>query len=1191
MYVPGHGDQQLLVRGSDNPVAPATGLNYPIVTAKFWSISCLPAAQNNVYARPPGEGFLATAPDGTRYYFDWLVYFAAGEMMKPGDMAGRSAARPGPAAATRDDLTEAKGVEDRAPTPQHIPWEDEGPARLARSEVWILPSKVVDRYGNSVNYTYDPANPRNVTRIEARDSYGVPEKRAITLSYVNNMIDTVSDGSDVWHYSYHGANLDAVLLPDGSRWDFSAFDSLLASIKMQNTGGCSGLPLLNSAPVSGRISHPSGATAIFDMAPQIHGRSRVPTGCMTNLDGDAPGVPRFFATYSLTGKHISGPGLGQLDWTYAYESATATASFDTDTSAPTTKHVEMSAPDSSKTRYTFGNQYNATEGRLLLTEEGWDGSSTLRSVSQRYRAFDAGPYPRQPGTTAAEVGDGNLNALLMPVDQRVTQQQGVTFTWEVAADVAGFDEFARPRLVTRSSTLGMSRVEATIYTDVLGKWILGQLHTVTSGGKTMLQNNYNLSSGVLDSVEKFGLLQQSMTYNTDGTVATQSDGLGKTTTFTNYKRGIPQNVRYADGSTESAVVKDDGTIASITDAMMFQTSFDYLHGRLSKITYPTAPGDPVWNVTTIGLTQINSAEFDMGPGHWRQDVTTGNSLRTVYLDALLRPAYTATVDIGNPAGSQAVVRNAYDHAGRTSFTSYPRRQFGPAQEPGQPVPRDAALGLGIATQYDALGRLTGTAADSELGILTTATWYDAGFRTSTRDARGNVSTTSFQAFDTPSEDAVTGLTAPEGLIVAIDRDLFGKPRSISRSDSRAASPTSPSVTRRYVYDGYERLCKTIEPETGATVQQLDNANNVSWRAPGTNLTSATVCDQPSVAGNARISFGYDVMNRLRTTSFGDGSATIGRDYWPDGQPKIMSSSGAVWTMNYNSRRLPTTQSLAFEGQTYALNTTYNANGHPVQLDYPVATNSISNRSASYDPDALGRPTHVSAYASNIAYHPSGAISGFTYGNGKLRSMSQNARGLPQVAQDAGVMSDVYGYDENANVIKIADQINAGLNGANTSRVMGYDGLDRLKDANAPGIWGNANYNYDVLDNIRTSTVGGRASTYHYGARNLLDDLQSTASGFNYAYGYDNRGNVTSRGGQGFGFDLGNRLTTAANLDSYVYDGFGRRIKTAAVDGTVTISVYSPAGQLLYTRRTGGPNPAQSTQYIYLHSHQIAEVKK
>lgn len=291
-------------------------------------------------------------------------------------------------------------------------------------------------------------------------------------------------------------------------------------------------------------------------------------------------------------------------------------------------------------------------------------------------------------------------------------------------------------------------------------------------------------------------------------------------------------------------------------------------------------------------------------------------------------------------------------------------------------------------------------------------------------------------------------------------------------------------------------------------------------------------------------------------------------------------------MNYNSRRLPITESLAFEGQTYTFTTSYDGNAHAVQLDYPSATNAISNRSVNYLPDALGRPTRVGTYASGVTYHPGGAVAGFTYGNGKVRTMTQNQRGLPQLAQDGGVIQDVYAYDANGNVASITDQLGNG-----SSRAMAYDGLDRLTVANAPGIWGNASYSYDVLDNLRSSTIGSRVSTYNYGARNLLDSLQSTAAGFSYNYGYDNRGNVTARGNQAFAFDLGNRLASAANLDTYVYDGFGRRVKTTAVDGTVTVTVYNPAGQLLYSRRTGGPNPAQSTQYIYLHSHQIAEVKK
>jgi hypothetical protein len=51
-------------------------------------------------------------------------------------------------------------------------------------------------------------------------------------------------------------------------------------------------------------------------------------------------------------------------------------------------------------------------------------------------------------------------------------------------------------------------------------------------------------------------------------------------------------------------------------------------------------------------------------------------------------------------------------------------------------------------------------------------------------------------------------------------------------------------------------------------------------------------------------------------------------------------------------------------------------------------------------------------------------------------MNQNMRGLPQLAQDTGVLHDSYDYDANGNVTAITDQLGLG-----TSRSMGYDGLD------------------------------------------------------------------------------------------------------------------------------------------------------
>jgi YD repeat-containing protein len=1167
IYVPGVGDQEMLLRADGTP-GPGPLPSYPVVTSKFWYFSCLPALANpsTIFN---GEGFLAISPDGTKYYFDWMAKFFAPGMTK---------SYPGPSylTAPRESPAMQRSVRPAATSVNvgTLPGDDTpnqvANPTLPRNDVWLLPSKVVDKYGNTVFYTYDPAAPSHLLHIESP-----ADNRNLWLTYnADGLVDTVSDGARSWQYGYTGtgagAELTTVTLPDSSYWDFSQLGPLLGQVRYVNDGGCDALPMLGNGPISGSVKHPNGALIAFDLAPVIHGRSHFPRYCQELSTGDKLDIPRYFGTMSVTRKSVSGPGLPSMSWSYDY--GPRNESWDTCTTCVSTKTVSVTDPTGAVSRHVFGNARDTNEGRPLGTETVSPDGTVLQSTSELYREVNAGPYVPFLGYSFVFGGDTELGTKLTPVYQRTTVQQGVNFIWQSS----NYDAFARPQTTLKQSDLNPGRVETTSYYDHPGLWVIGQVAAVdanvvnSSAVKRMVQNTYDPSTASLLTTSRFGLLDKSLTYYGDGTTRTIADGKNQMTTISNYKRGIPRSIVHADGSTESAVVNDNGTIASVTDAAGNTTTFGYdAMFRLASISYPVAPGDPAWNQTTIALTQINTDEFGVPAGHWRQDIVMGQSRSNIVLDALWRPIFSQTYDLDNVAGSLGRTKNLYDHAGRTTFTSYLARDY---------------VDTGVTTQYDALGRPTQVLTDSELGALASQTTYEPGFRKTVRDNRGNPSTYSYQAFDTPAEGAITGITAPEGLLVSINRDVFGKPGSITRSGGGS------SATRSYVYDGYERLCKTIEPETGATLQQLDNANNVSWRAPGSSLTALT-CDLASVPDAAKISFGYDTMNRLTSTNYGDGSAAISRDYWPDGQPKTVSSSGAVWTMNYNGRRLPTTQSLAFEGQTYNLSTVYNANGYPVQLTYPSATNAIATQSVSYAPDALGRPLQVGAYTTAISYYANGAIAGFTYGNGKVRTLTQNLRGLPETARDAGVLQDVYSYDQNGNVTAIADQMNAGPGGANTGRGMAYDGLNRLTVANSPGIWGGATYGYDTLDNLRTSTIAGRVSTYNYGARNLLDSLQSTAGGFTYNYAYDNRGNVTWRNNQSFGFDLGNRLTTAANLDTYVYDGFGRRVKTTSVDGTVMINVYSPAGQLLYTRRTGGPNPAQSTQYIYLHGHQIAEVKK
>ncbi|RKH21497.1 hypothetical protein D7X74_00960 [Corallococcus sp. CA047B] len=1153
LYVPGQGDQQLLLRSPDNTAAPGPVEDYPVVTSKFWSARCLPTLANSTTL---GEGFLVISPDGTKYRFDQLVTYSAKGLTKSLDSLRLRG----------DDTPTRTG----SPTPSPTPLAADHYI-LTRQEVWLLPTLITDRFGNTVQYTYDATHPENVTTISGSDG------RVLQLFYNEarspNLITSVSDGVRTWNYSYrdsnHGiADLHRVTLPDQTSWDFSGTDPLSEELMFLSAASCEDPAYLNPYEVTGTMRHPSGARGSFTLTPTVHGRSNVEKQCRIITGGAMYAlIPRYFYSYALTRKAIEGPGVASMAWTYGY--GPPNASWEPcGAGCPSTKTVTVVDSRNDVTRYTFGNSYNVTEGQLQRVDTGWNGNTALSTRTMRYRAPGAGPYPLRAGAGSYSLGDGDLLARIMPVDQQVITQQGVTFQWTAN----GFDTFARPTSVTRSNSLGYGRGETTTYSDNLGAWVLGQVATVTesSTGKVMALNTYHPTSAALTTASSFGVLDETLTYHPDGTLASRKDGRNQTTTFSNYKAGLPQNTHYPTGATESSVINSIGQIMSTTDAAGFSTSYGYdAMGRLNLITYPV--GDTVaWNATSMVLEPVDTDEYGLPAGHWRQTVSTGNARKVTYLDALFRPLLTRTFDTGDEEGTRRMVLRRFDFNGKPTFESYPQRSISDISESPD----------GANTVYDALGRVISITTASELGDLTTSTDYLNGFVRRVTNARGEVSDTRFWALDQPSEAAPATIVQPYGLTATIARNVFGRTTAIIRGVGGVFSK------RNYVYDAHQRLCKTIEPETGATVQAYDAAGNIAWRAGGLALPSPGNCDSASVMPSRKITYDYDGLNRMTSTLFGDGSPSITQTYTADGLPLTNTSNGAAWTNTYNRRRLLEEEKLDYGGRTYLIHRAYDANASLLKLTYP----DTARTAITYSPNALGEPSGVSGYASSITYHPSGAIAGFTYANGIVHTMTQTVRGLPERVSDTGVLDDVYSYDENGNVIAIED-----LEGPN-SRYMAYDALDRLSRVGAPGRWGDVTYGNDALDNIVSTTVtsGATARTSTHAidyARNRLTSISSNAASYSFGYTYDSGGNIVKRGGQAYAFDLANRMTSATGKAAYAYDGRGRRIKIVKTDGSnqTQLQLYTQDGQLLYGMTAVGASAPVESRYVYLGGTLLADI--
>lgn len=196
------------------------------------------------------------------------------------------------------------------------------------------------------------------------------------------------------------------------------------------------------------------------------------------------------------------------------------------------------------------------------------------------------------------------------------------------------------------------KTENISYSDSPSKWILGLTTRLVVNGVVVDEIAYN-NYGQPSEIRKFGKIQQSLTYNADGTLASAKDGGGNVTNMSSWKLGIPQSIKYQNGTTQSADVDDRGWIKSITDENGYVTTYGYdAMGRLASIAYPS-DDSATWNITAQAFERVSAAEYGLPAGHWRQTVATGNARKLTYYDALWRPLVTREYDAGNEGGLSA----------------------------------------------------------------------------------------------------------------------------------------------------------------------------------------------------------------------------------------------------------------------------------------------------------------------------------------------------------------------------------------------------------------------------------------------------------------------------------------------------------------------------------------------------------
>ncbi|MCE9773599.1 sugar-binding protein [Shewanella algae] len=1151
--IPGIGIEKILVNTAREKV-----------TLKRWKIQC--------FNSPNGyEGFKITDDKGNKYTFDKLKLVQHDKVIQ---------VHPRSSSMTCDDVV----IMCEGPT---LPGggTGSGVAILYKVSTFMLPSRIEDKYGNWVAYEYTGDN---LTKIHANDG------RSILINYMNGNVSSVNYNGKTINYQYNTDNvktLSKVTRPDGKHWSFYS----------EKTNGKPGNRFWNKASrgylenypmgtdcLKGgfaiepyiKITHPDGASGEFFISQEYHGRTEVP-----KMPRDNPHrwnqklvgyhVPKCVSTYSLRKKTLDINGE-ELEWLYDYSSNDGafkgknkqlayginTMALDY-TDLGDLKITEVTKPDGSFERLFFNRRWGWEHNQQVFKDVyNSNGELLSRTRSDVVKG-------QHIGISMLKYDDASSSKILKKTDS-VTLYNDAVEIGKYTTSYTKFNQYDEPEIHKQVNNLNDSIWYKKLYHHNTAINLLNVPAgvMVSRDGVNWKEANrqefYTSGNGIGQVYRSWiaGKHISTNTYHTDGNLLqTSYNGSNRYEKFENYYRGKARKITLpcattngcttVNGSTANTMVallevNADGTTKSVTDFNGNKASYSYNPiGWLTKIDY----ADPKWADKVISYATVTTANDGISgsaiaAGSLRQSISQGNYEKRVYHDALLRPVFTRERDIANGATTRYQAFE-YDHENRQTLASFPSS--------------NAASRVGMATEYDALGRIVTQTRTSDNS--SSSRDYLAGNKVAVTDSEGNTTTTTYLAYGQPTYDKPLLIEAPNTDDISLDYNEFAQVTSIRQGN----------ITEKRLYDNYQQLCKSVRPETGITAYGYNAQRQQIWRALGTN-GSSTSCDAASVPASHKTLLGYDNLGQLRTENFPDTTPDRTYSYDANGNLRALTAGNISWSYLYNSQNAIDKETLSLDGKSFVLDWEYNNLGAVSSLKYP------SGALVDFAPNALGQATKAGNYVTGVSYHPNGQVKQFTFGNGIVRNVEMDTSGRIDLLTDSksGVIKNKLdpSYDGNDNLVRLIDWVDRN----NDIDNLVYDGVDRLLSAD--GRWGTGRYTYDGMGNILSRTLNNVNIGYSY---NNLNQLSKLSGAYAYGYQYDTRGNVIHNGRYPLSYNLGQQMVSAKGIN-YSYDGHSRRVRKTE-SGKNSYSVYSQGGQLLHRVSENG----MKTDSIYLGKTIVAEV--
>jgi RHS repeat-associated protein len=635
----------------------------------------------------------------------------------------------------------------------------------------------------------------------------------------------------------------------------------------------------------------------------------------------------------------------------------------------------------------------------------------------------------------------------------------------------------------------------------------------------------------LTSTDPLGRTSSVAYDSASGTVLTQTDALGHTTTsewnfYTMMGNHTPQNLKSATdalGHKTTLSYTDPGMLSGVTDALGNATRFAWGGSNFDQLAQIT---DPTGNTTryqndaqgrrtqeTDPLGNVTKYTYD----------TAGHLLTTTKTRVVL--GQTQTLTSTNSVDADGNVLATTDALGNTTQNSWTAQKL-------------------ISTQTDALGRIVRYTYDAS-GRLIQVTFPDGTSESSAYDANGNVTrqtdragratSVTFDALDRP-----TKVSAADGTNTGKEYDAAGQLVKSTDELGRATTYGYDAAGRKtlvtdaaahaiaYAYDAIGKVTGTTDALGHATTYDYDAANRRT---------------QTTYADGSTNTYGFDAAGRQTRDTDALGRATR-YDYDVLGRlAKVTDALGRITQYGYDELGNKTTQTDALNHVTQWA---YDALGRATSHTLP------DNRYATTSYDAVGRVTNRTDFAGNA--------SGLQYDAAdRVRSQS---------FVDGSVLSTTYTASDRVATLTLAS------GSASKTTKYTYDIRDRLTDiVNADQS--KLHYVYNAAGEktrVVLTTPDGQSQTFDYTYDSAGNLASASAAGRTFTYAYDAANRKTER-------DDPNGIVT-----TYAYDANNRLTGFLASKGAATLAqggyTLNAAGQRTALAYQGPDGQARNLGWTY-----------